>query len=160
MELHEFADHAARTEDFGDGEHQVGGGHAFAHFAGDLEAHHFGNQHRHRLAEHGRFRFDAAHAPAEHAQAVDHGGVAVGAHQRVGIGHFLAVLVNIGPDGLRQVFQVHLVADAGARRHDAEVVERRLAPFQEGVALHVSMILNIKIHLSSYIASTNLSQTV
>jgi len=29
----------------------------------------------HRLAEHDGFGFDAAHAPAHHAEAVDHGGV-------------------------------------------------------------------------------------
>ena len=51
-----------------------------------LEADHLGEQHRHRLAEHRRLGLDAADAPAEHGEAVDHGGVAVGADQRVGIG--------------------------------------------------------------------------
>ena len=139
-ELHELADHAPRTEHLGDRQHQVGGGHAFAHFAGDLEAHHFGNQHRHRLAEHGRFRFDAAHAPAEHAQAVDHGGVGVGAHQGVRVGEGLAVLGVAVPDAAAQVFQVHLVADAGARRYHAEIIEGVLAPAQELIALLVALV--------------------
>jgi hypothetical protein len=39
-----------------------------------------------RLAEHRGLGLDAADAPAEHGQAVDHRGVAVGADQRVGIG--------------------------------------------------------------------------
>src|SRR3546814_11449014 len=80
----------------------------------------------------GGLGLDAADAPAEHREAVHHGGVAVGADQGVRIGQRLAVLV-LGPDHLREVFQVHLVADAGARRHHAEVVECRLAPAQERV---------------------------
>ena len=38
-----------------------------------------------------------------------------------------------------EVFQVDLVADAGARRHHAEVVEGLLAPAQEGIALAVAL---------------------
>ena len=51
--------------------------------AGQLEADHLGDQHGDRLAEHGGLGLDAADAPAEHGEAVDHGGVAVGADQRV-----------------------------------------------------------------------------
>ena len=54
--------------------------------AGQLEADDLRDQHGDRLAEHRRLRLDAADAPAEHAQAVDHGGVRVGADQRVRIG--------------------------------------------------------------------------
>jgi hypothetical protein len=43
--------------------------------------------------------------------------------QRVGIGDGFAVFF-LGPDGLGQIFQVHLVADAGAGRDDAEIVKR------------------------------------
>ncbi len=39
-----------------------------------------------RLAEHGRLGLDAADAPAEHGEAVDHRGMRIGADQRVGIG--------------------------------------------------------------------------
>jgi hypothetical protein len=60
--------------------------------AGQLEADDFGDQHRNRLAEHRRFRLDAADAPAEHAEAVDHRGVAVGADAGVGIGDGRAAL--------------------------------------------------------------------
>jgi hypothetical protein len=44
-------------------------------------------------------------------------------------------LVGAGPDGLRQVLEVDLMADAGTRRHDAEILERALRPFEERVAL-------------------------
>ena len=73
--------------------------------------------------------------------------MAVGADQRVGIGDFGARLVRVGPDRLREVFKVHLVADAGARRHDAEVVEGALTPFQELVTLHVPLIFAVHVHL-------------
>ena len=76
--------------------------------------------------------------------AVDHGGVAVGAEQRVGIGEGRAVHLG-GPHGLGQVFQVHLVADAGAGRHHAEIVERGLAPAQERVALAVALELDLDV---------------
>ena len=51
-----------------------------------LEADDLRDQHRHRLAEHRRLGLDAADAPAEHAEAVDHRRVRVGADERVGVG--------------------------------------------------------------------------
>ena len=85
-ELDELADHALLAQHLRDGQHEVGGGDAFRQLAGQLEADDLGDQHRDRLAEHRGLGLDAADAPAEHGEAVDHGGVAVGADQRVGIG--------------------------------------------------------------------------
>jgi hypothetical protein len=48
---------------------------------------------------------------------------------------------------LAEVFEVHLVADAGAGRHHAEIVERLLAPFEEHVALHVALVFAVHVHL-------------
>ncbi len=45
-----------------------------------VKAHDLRQQHVDRLAQHHGLGLDAAHAPAQHAQAVDHGRVAVGAH--------------------------------------------------------------------------------
>ena len=73
--------------------------------------------------------------------------MAVGADQRVGIGDLLAGLVRIRPDGLGEVFEVHLMADARAGGHDAEVVEGALPPFEEGIALHIALILAVHVHL-------------
>ena len=50
-----------------------------------------------------------------------------------------------GPDGLGEVFEIDLVADAGAGRHDAEIVEGALAPFQEAVALAIALIFELDI---------------
>ena len=138
VKLDELADHAMLTQHLSHRQHQVSGGNALAELAGQLEADHVRDQHRHRLAQHRRFRFDAADAPAENAQAVDHGGVGIGAHQRIRISHAAAAFVAV-PDRLAEVFEVDLVTDAGARRHHAEAVEGFLPPAQEGVALVVAL---------------------
>ena len=45
----------------------------------------------------------------------------------------------------REIFEVDLVADAGAGRHDAEIAERLLAPFQEFVALLVALVFELDV---------------
>ena len=146
-EFDEAADHALGAEHLRHGQHQVGGGDAFLEFARKAEADDFGDQHRHRLAKHRGLGLDPADAPAEHAEAVDHRRVAVGPDQRVGIGDLLAILVGGRPDRLGDMLQVDLVADAGAGRHDLEIVERRRAPFEELVALGIALIFKLDILL-------------
>ena len=148
VELDELSDHALLAQHLRHRQHQVGGGDAFLHLALELEADHFRQQHRQRLAEHRGFRLDAADAPAEHGKAVDHGGVRVGADQRVRIGHLEGALLLAdghlllaGPHRLREIFEIDLVADAGAGRHHGEIRKRPLAPFQEFVALLVLLVL-------------------
>ena len=63
------------TQHLGDRQDQIRGGNAFGQFTGQLKAHHIGNEHRYRLAEHGRFRFNTTDAPAQNAKAVNHGRV-------------------------------------------------------------------------------------
>ena len=86
VELDELADDAVLAQHLGDREHQVGRGGALGQLAGELEADDARDQHRHRLAEHRGLGLDAADAPAEHAEAVDHRGVRVGADAGVGVG--------------------------------------------------------------------------
>ena len=50
-----------------------------------------------------------------------------------------------GPDSFGQVFKVDLMADAGARRHHAKIVKRRLAPFQESVAFDIAFVFTLDI---------------
>lgn len=64
------------------------------------------------------------------------------AHAGVRVG--LAVADHHDPG---EVFDVHLVDDAGARRHDTELVERTLPPPQELVALEVALILQCHVEL-------------
>ena len=104
-ELDELADHAALAQHLRHGQHEVGRGHAFLELAGELEADHLGQKHRVGLAEHRGFRLDAADAPAEHRKAVDHGGVRVGADQRVGIGDLDGLLLAVDLDLVRSPVQ-------------------------------------------------------
>ena len=140
VELDELAHHAVLTQHVGDGQHDIGSGDARLDLAGQLEANHPGDQHRHRLAQHGGLGLDTADTPAQHTQAVDHGGVAVGAHAGVRVGELLAAhLAHHRHPG--QVLNVDLVHDAGAGRHDFEVVEGTLAPAQELIALAIAFVL-------------------
>ena len=129
VEFDEFANNAKLAQHFHNLQHKVGAGGPFDHLAGQLKAHNFGDQHGYRLAQHRRLGLDPAHAPAQNGKAVDHGCMRVGPDERVRVGHFFAVLIFVRPNGLGQIFEVHLVANASARRHNPEVVKRALAPF-------------------------------
>jgi hypothetical protein len=91
------------------------------------------------MAEHRRLRLDPADAPAEHTQTVDHRRVRVGADERVGID---GLRLLVAEDRRREVLEVHLVDDAGAGRHRAEVLEGALPPAEEGVALLIPLELD------------------
>ena len=138
VELDELADDPLLAEQLRDGEDEVGRGRTLGQLAVQLEADDLRDEHRHRLAEHGRLRLDAADAPAEDAEPVDHRGVRVGPDERVGVGD--AVLL-VDEHDAAQVLEVHLVDDARLRRHDLEVVEGVLAPAEELVALAVAFVL-------------------
>src|SRR5262249_18578855 len=139
----ELLDHAALAQHLRTGKDEIGGGNAFLEPALEAEADHLGDHHRDRLAEHGRLRLDAAHTPAEHAQGIDHGGVAIGTD--TGVGKRLLGPPGLGPHALGQIFEVDLMANAGARRHHAEVVEGAGAPAQELVAFLVALIFDLDV---------------
>ena len=66
----------------------------------------------------------------------------IGADERVGIGDCVGAVAAVRSSVqtvCARIFEVDLVADAGAGRHDAEVVEGLLAPLQEVVALAVAL---------------------
>ena len=144
--LDKLADHAVLPQLLGYREDEVGGGGALGQLADEAEANHLGNQHGNRLAQHGGLRLDAAHTPAQHAKAIDHGGVGVRPHQGVGIGEPDAVLLG-REHGARQELQVDLVHDAGTRGYHLEVVEGLLPPAQETVALQVALDFPVGIAL-------------
>ena len=143
-ELDELTDDAALAQHLGDRQHEVRGRCAFGELALELEADDLRNQHRDRLAKHRGLGLDAADAPAQDAEAVDHRRVRVRADERVGIRETVLADLFLEHDAA-QVLEVHLVHDAGVRRHDAEVLERVLAPAQEGVALLVALELDGRV---------------
>ena len=127
-----------------DGQHEVGRGGPFRQFAVEFKAYDFRDQHGDGLAQHRCFSFNPANAPAQNGQAIDHGGVAVGPHDAVRVGDFIAAIFG-GPNGLGQIFEVHLVADARAGGHNAEVLKRALAPTQEFIALAIAVIFKVNV---------------
>ena len=117
-----------------------------------LEADHVGHQHRKRLAEHGGLCFDAADAPAENAQPIHHRGMRIGAHQRIRIGRRAAVRRAVA-NHARQIFEVHLVADARIRRHHLEILQSLLPPAQEFVALDVALEFQFGVECEGHVGA-------
>ena len=146
-ELDELPDHALLAQHLRNGEYQVRGRGTLAHLPGQSEPDNLRQQHGDGLAEHGGLGLDAADAPAQNPQAVDHGGVGIGTDQRVRIGEGLAVVVGLGQHALGQILQIDLMDDAGTRRHDPEVIESLLPPAQELIALLVALELDLGIEI-------------
>ncbi len=146
IELDELADDANLAQAFGDRQHEVRGRGTFRQTVRQAEADDLRNQHGDRLTEHGRLGLDAAHAPADDAETVDHRGVRVRADQRVWIRELLPA-VQLVEHHARQVFEVHLVDDARVGRDDAEVVECRLTPPEQRVAFLVARELELRVQL-------------
>ena len=142
VELHKLADHLRFAQQLRDMQREVGRGHAGPQHAGHVHADDFGCEEIDRLPEHAGFGFDAADAPADNAEAVDHGGVRVGADQRVGIINIAGMQHAFG-----EIFEIHLVDDADAGRNDLEGLERLLAPLQQLVAFPVALELKINVLL-------------
>jgi LPXTG-motif cell wall-anchored protein len=91
----------------------------------------------------------------EDAEAVDHRGVGVGADERVGIRE-----LRCGPVRARhrhhdagKELEVHLVHDAGVRRHRLEVAEALLTPLEEAIALLVALELELAVLLERVLAA-------
>ena len=83
MEFDEFADDLGLPQHLRDGQHQVRRRDPRLQRAGQVDADHVGRQEVDRLPQHSGLRLDAADAPADDSQAVDHGRVGVRADQRV-----------------------------------------------------------------------------
>ena len=111
-----------------------------------FEADHVGNEHDDRLAEQRRLGFDPAHAPADDAEPVDHRRMGVHADDRIRISQRRPVLLR-AENHLAQVFQIHLVADAGVRRDHFKVTEGLLPPAQEGIALGATLIFDLGVEV-------------
>ena len=143
-ELHEFTDDVRLAQHLRDDQRQIGRGAALGHRAGDLEADDLWRQHVQRLPEHHGFGFDAADAPTDDAQPVDHRRVAVRADQRIWEQDG-AVVFNDAHYAFGQILEVDLMDDAAGGWHDAEVRQRLLTPTQKLVALRVALKLEFRV---------------
>ena len=141
VKLDELPDHLGQAQHLSDGQCQVGRGDALTQRALEPNADDVRRQEVNRLPKHPGLGLDAAHAPADDAQAVDHLRVRVGADQRVRI----IDAVRVAQHAAREKLEVHLVHDADARRHDLERVKRLHAPLQKLVTLAVARKLQVEI---------------
>ena len=138
-DLDEGAHDALAAEHLGDREREVHGAHAGAQATGEAQRDDGRHEHGDGLAERGGLGLDAAHAPAEHAQAVGRGGVRVGADERVEAGHgHVALGERVGSDDLAEALHV-----------DPNVVEGARGPLEEREALAVALGLAPLVELGS-----------
>ena len=125
-ELDELVHHTVLPQPFGQGEHEIGRRRSDRRCSVELHTHHDRPGQIGRLAEHRGLRLDAADAPPEDAEPVDHRGVRVGAEERVRHRHAVAQL-----NDTREPLEVHLVADPRARRDDPEGLEGLAGPAEQ-----------------------------
>ena len=154
--FHKAAHHAAFAQHLRERQRHVHGRHALGQVARQPHANDAGHERRDGLAERGRLRLDAAHAPTEYADAVGRGRMGVSAHQRVEVNHGGAVGARKAGrrlhDHAGELLDVQLVADALPRRHDAHILEGLLGPFQEVVALAVALELQLHVLIHAAVA--------
>ncbi len=132
--------HPLRPQDRCQRQCQVGGDHSIAQRADEFDAKNARRENEEGLTEHHRFRFDAADAPAEHAESVDHRRVRIGADDRIG-----EQFARAREYALREVFEMDLVNDAGCRWDDAHILERLRAPAQKFVSLAIPLEFELRV---------------
>ena len=146
--LDKLPNHLLLAQHLGDGEHKVGGRGALGQLAREVHTNDIGGEEVQGLAEHGRLGLNAAHAPAHHTNAIDHGGVAVRSHQGVGVADAVLGVHTAG-----EVLEVDLVHDANARGHDLEGIKGLHAPLHELVALLVALELKLHVEIKGIAAA-------
>ncbi len=150
--LYEFTDHAVLAQHFHNDQYQVGSRSTLGQFARQFEADDLWYQHRHRLAKHGGFCFDAADTPAEYAKTVNHGGMRVGTNQCIGVSLTDAIVLHVEHD-TAQVLEVNLMNDAGIRWYHFEIGEGFLAPLQEAVTFLVALVFDFGIQIDGVLVT-------
>ena len=141
------------TQHAGHGQHQVSCRGALRQFALQAEANHSRQAHTDRLTEHGGLGLNPTDAPAKHGESVNHRRMAVCADQRVGIVERCAVILLCLPNDLPQILQIDLVTNAGARRHDPEIIESLLTPAQKLIALKVALHLQFHVQVKGVVGT-------
>ena len=124
-------------------EHEIRGGRSLGQLPRHAEPDDLREEHGHRLPQHRGLGLDPSDAPSQHAEAVDHRRVGIGADERVGIGQRRRARAREHNAG--QELEIHLVDDPGRGRDDAEILERALPPPEEEVALAIPLELLLGI---------------
>ena len=105
-----------------------------------VEPHNLRRNHVDRLTEHACLGLNPANAPAENAQSVNHRCMAVSSDETIRKRHAISYLHNF-----REIFQIHLMHDAGRGRNDGEIVERLLAPLEKFIALTIAFEFLLRV---------------
>ena len=125
-------------------QHQVGRPDQRCRHAGEPYAHHLGQGKGVGMAQQGSFGINATHAPAQHAQTIDHGRVRVTPNHKVGEGPLNPLVGGAGHDG-GDALQIDLVNDAAAWRENAQAAKRLLRPAEKGIAFGVAFKLTAHV---------------
>src|SRR5690554_6856300 len=129
--------HPLATQEFGQGQHDIGGSDAGLTLAGQFDADDVGQTHHRGTAEHHGLGFQTADTDGDHTQGVDVRGMGVGAHTGIREGHAVT-----GLDHRAHLLQVDLVHDAVTGGDHVDVLERGLGPFDEVETVLVAAILD------------------
>ena len=137
MEFEVGADHLRLAQEFGQRQHDVGGGDAGLRLAAEFDADDLRQPHPRGAAEHHVLRFQPADADRDHAERIHVRRMRIGADAGVGIGD-----AALDADHRRHLLQVDLVHDPVARGDHVDVVERALGPLDEVEAVLVAAVLD------------------
>ena len=141
-EFYKLTNDTVLPQHFHDSQCHVGGGYAGLQFARQAHTNHIGSEHVDGLTEHHGLGFNPADTPTEHAQPVDHRGVRIGSHERVGQPNVVLLSGHAGEE-----LEVHLMDNAARGRNGLEVGQRLLTPLEERVPLHVAVVLNVEVEV-------------
>ena len=132
IKLDKFADHFLRAQQLRDVQDEIRRGNALAQLPAHVHAHHFRRQKINRLPKHAGFRFNATHAPANHAKTVNHGRVGIRADKSVGQVNSRWLMVDSrlsGENSFREIFEIHLMHNPNSRRNELKSFKGLLSPF-------------------------------
>ncbi len=144
----EFADYVRLAQHLGNSQHQIGRRRTLRQFPSQINAYNIRRKKINRLPKHPCLCFDTANAPADDSDAVDHRRVRIRTDQRIREINTLTLKHTF-----RQIFEIHLMDDTYARRHDAKAVKRLRSPLQKAVPLGVSLKLHLHVLFVSRIAA-------
>ena len=148
MEFDKLTNHAVLTENLGDAESEVSRGYTFGKFPVEVYPDHFRNKKGHRLAKHPGLCLNTTDTPSDDTNTIDHRGVRISSDECVGI--INAVLIE---NALGKVFEIHLVNDSDAGRHDGKRIKGLLTPLEKFIALAVADELDFHVAIESSLRS-------
>ena len=122
-EFNKFSDNIRFTQHLSYSQNEVCRGRTLWQFAGQMHTHNVRRQKIHGLTEHSSLSLNAADAPADDTEAVDHRSVRIRSDKRIG-------KINAFPlkHAFRQILKIYLMDNTDSRRDDAKAVKRRRSP--------------------------------